>query len=132
MIYGVGTDICRIPRIAEALQRNGERFARRILGPDEIKVYHQRCERNPVRGVRYAATRFAAKEAFSKALGLGLTPPMTWHTAQMLNGDKGRPVMICSGALADYMQQHRLTAHVSVSDEEDYAVAYAIVEQAND
>jgi holo-[acyl-carrier protein] synthase len=132
MIYGIGTDVCKIPRIAAALERSGERFARKILGPDELKVYHERCERNPVRGVRYAATRFAAKEAFSKALGLGLTPPMSWHAAQMLNADKGKPTMVCSGALAEFMKEHRLTAHISVSDEEDYAVAYAIVEQAND
>jgi holo-[acyl-carrier protein] synthase len=132
MIYGIGTDICKIPRMAAALERSGERFARKILGPDEMKVYHERCERNPLRGVRYAATRFAAKEAFSKALGLGLRPPMSWHTAQLLNTANGKPQMVCGGALAEFLAQNRLTVHISVSDEEDYAVAYAIVEQAND
>jgi holo-[acyl-carrier protein] synthase len=57
---------------------------------------------------------------------------MSWHTAQLLNAENGKPQLVCSGALAQFMDQHRLTAHVSVSDEEDYAVAYAIVEQAHD
>jgi holo-[acyl-carrier protein] synthase len=132
MIHGVGTDVCKIPRIEAALQKHGERFARKVLGPEELKEYHVRCARHLVRGVRYVATRFAAKEAFSKALGLGLTPPMTWHTAQLLNADKGKPVMVCSGALQAYMLEKRLSAHVSVSDEEDVAVAFAIVEKADD
>ncbi|XLZ70873.1 holo-ACP synthase [Massilia sp. SR12] len=132
MIYGIGTDICKVPRIAAALERSGERFARRILGPDEFAAYQQRCERSAVRGVRYAATRFAAKEAFSKALGLGLRAPMTWHTAQLLNDDLGKPYIACSGALGEFMLQNGLVAHISVSDEEEYAVAYAIVERAND
>jgi len=132
MIYGVGTDVCKIPRIEAALQRHGERFARKVLGPEELKEYHVRREHHQVRGVRYVATRFAAKEAFSKALGLGLTPPMTWHTAQLLNVEKGKPVLVCSGALQAYMQEQRLKAHVSVSDEEDVAVAFAVVEKADD
>ncbi len=129
MIHGVGTDICKVPRIAEALQRSGERFARRVLGSDELAVYRERSARHPLRGIRYVATRFAAKEALSKALGLGLRPPMTWHTAQLLNDALGRPEIVCGGALRDYMEQNRLVAKVSVSDEEEYAVAFVIVEQ---
>jgi holo-[acyl-carrier protein] synthase len=132
MIHGIGTDICKVPRIAEALQRQGERFARRILGPDELAVYLERRARNEVRGVRYAATRFAAKEALSKALGTGLRAPMTWPAAQMLNDADGKPHIVCSGALQAYLEQHRLTAKVSVSDEEEYAVAFVIVEKADD
>jgi holo-[acyl-carrier protein] synthase len=132
MIYGIGTDVCKVPRIAAALERSGERFARKILGPDEFTVFQERSARSPLRGVRYAATRFAAKEAFSKALGLGLRPPMSWHAAQLLNDDLGKPYMACGGALGDFMLQNGLVAHISVSDEEEYAVAYAIVERAND
>ena len=132
MIYGIGTDICKIPRIEAALARHGDRFAKKILGPQEMAKYLARKAKNPVRGIRFVATRFAAKEAFSKALGLGLRPPMTWHTAQLLNDDLGKPYMACSGALGEFMLQNALTAHISVSDEEDYAVAYAIVERAND
>ena len=132
MIYGIGTDACKVPRIAAALERSGERFARKILGADEYAVYLERCQRSPARGVRYATTRFAAKEAFSKALGLGLRAPMSWHSAQLLNDELGKPYIACSGALAEFMLQNALVAHISVSDEEDYAIAYAIVEHAND
>src|SRR5690242_1129949 len=123
MIYGSATGVSHGPRIAAALQRSGDRFPRKILGREEFARYQSRCARSPLRRVRYAATRFAAKEAFSKALGLGLRPPMTWHTAQLLNDDLGKPYMACSGALGEFMLQNALVAHISVSDEEDYAVA---------
>jgi holo-[acyl-carrier protein] synthase len=132
MIHGIGTDICQIPRIAQALARHGERFARRILGPDELLVYAERSTRAPARGVRYVATRFAAKEAFSKALGLGLRPPVTWPAVQMLNDADGKPALVCSGALHEYMEHNRLTAQVSVSDEQEYAVAFVIVEKSHE
>jgi holo-[acyl-carrier protein] synthase len=130
MIYGVGTDICRIPRIAEALERHGDRFAQKILGPQEMEKYHARKAKNVARGIRFVATRFAAKEAFSKAIGLGLRMPMTWPAAQMLNDPSGKPVIVCSGVLQQFMQDKGLSAQVSISDEEEYAVAFVIVEQA--
>jgi holo-[acyl-carrier protein] synthase len=130
MIYGIGTDICRIPRIAEALARHGDRFAQKILGPQEMEKYHARKAKNAARGIRFVATRFAAKEAFSKAIGLGLRMPMTWPAAQMLNDPSGKPVIVCSGVLQQFMQDKGLSAQVSISDEEEYAVAFVIVEQA--
>ena len=130
MIYGIGTDICKIPRIEAALERHGERFARKILGPQELEKFRARSAKNAVRGVRFLATRFAAKEAFSKAIGLGLRMPMTWPAAQMLNHPSGKPMIVCSGVLADFMAQHRLSAQVTISDEEEYAVAFVIVEQS--
>jgi holo-[acyl-carrier protein] synthase len=130
MIYGIGTDICQIGRIADALVRNGDRFAERVLGPDEMQTYHARKAASPVRAQRFLATRFAAKEAFGKAIGLGVAMPMTLHNAQLLNEESGKPVMVCSGTLAEFMQQNRLSSHVTVSDEADYAVAFVIVEQA--
>ncbi|HEV7816824.1 MAG TPA: holo-ACP synthase [Janthinobacterium sp.] len=130
MIYGIGTDICKIPRIEAALQRHGERFAERILGPQELQKFHARSARHPARGVRFLATRFAAKEAFSKAIGLGMRVPMTWPAAQMLNAPSGKPVIVCSGVLEEFMLEHRLTVQVTVSDEEEYAVAFVVVEQA--
>ncbi|MCL6483845.1 MAG: holo-ACP synthase [Janthinobacterium lividum] len=130
MIYGIGTDICKIARIEAALARHGERFAQKILGPQEMEKFHARSAKNAVRGVRFLATRFAAKEAFSKAIGLGLRMPMTWPAAQMLNHASGKPMIVCSGVLAYFMQENRLSAQVTISDEEDYAVAFVIVEQA--
>ncbi|AYM77367.1 holo-[acyl-carrier-protein] synthase [Janthinobacterium sp. HH103] len=130
MIYGIGTDICKIPRIEAALARHGERFAKKILGPQELDKFRARSAKNAVRGVRFLATRFAAKEAFSKAIGLGLRMPMTWPAAQMLNHPSGKPMIVCSGVLADFMEKNRLSAQVTISDEEEYAVAFVIVEQA--
>jgi holo-[acyl-carrier protein] synthase len=129
MIYGIGTDIVQISRVEAALARNGERFAEKILGPQELEKYRARKARSEVRGLRFLATRFSAKEAFSKAIGLGMRTPMTWRAAQMLNAPGGKPVIVCSGALDEFMRQNRLTAQVSISDEADYGVAFVIVTQ---
>ncbi|MGV3654612.1 MAG: holo-ACP synthase [Noviherbaspirillum sp.] len=128
MIYGIGTDIIRIERVQQALERHGDRFAEKILGPEELAKYHARRQRSAARGLRFLATRFAAKEAFSKALGLGMRMPMTWRAMQTLNAPSGRPVAVTSGALKDYMDLHRLAAQVSLTDEADYAVAFVIIE----
>jgi len=127
MIYGIGTDIVQISRVEAALARSGERFAEKILGPQELEKYHARRARSEVRGLRFLATRFSAKEAFSKAIGLGMRMPMTWRSAQMLNDPSGKPTIVCSGALAEFMQQNRLSAQVTISDEADYGVAFVIV-----
>ena len=82
-----------------------------------------------MRGLRFLATRFSAKEAFSKAIGLGMRMPMTWRSAQMLNAPSGKPVIVCSGALEAFMREHRLSAQVTISDEADYGVAFVIVTQ---
>jgi holo-[acyl-carrier protein] synthase len=130
VIYGIGTDIVQISRVEAALARSGERFAEKILGPEELVKYHARRAKNEVRGLRFLATRFSAKEAFSKAIGLGMRMPMTWRSAQMLNAPSGKPVIVCSGALEEFMREHRLSAQVTISDEADYGVAFVIVTQA--
>jgi holo-[acyl-carrier protein] synthase len=129
MIYGIGTDIVQISRIEAALARNGERFAEKILGPEELEKYRRRKAKVEARGIRFLATRFAAKEAFSKAIGLGMRMPMTWRALQTLNAPGGRPVAVAGGALAQFMEERGLTAQVSITDEADYAVAFVIVEK---
>lgn len=129
MIYGIGTDIVQVSRIEAALARNGGRFAEKILGPEELDQYCRRKSMVEARGVRFLATRFAAKEAFSKAIGLGMRPPMTWRAMQTLNADSGKPLAVASGALKDFMEQNGLAAQVSITDEADYAVAFVIVEK---
>lgn len=130
MIQGIGTDICDIRRIEAALARRGERFARKVLGPRELQVYEARRSRIAARGVRYLATRFAAKEAFSKAIGLGIHMPMTWRACEILNAPGGKPVIELRGELAAWFDARRLRTTVSVSDESDYAVAFVVVEAA--
>ena len=82
MIYGIGTDICDVRRIRASLERHGERFAARVLSDTELATWRSRSARWPERGVRFLATRFSAKEAFSKAIGLGMVMPMTLRSCQ--------------------------------------------------
>ena len=128
MVRGIGTDICDIRRIRAALQRHGERFAEKVLGPNEIEVFHARRARVEARGVAYLATRFSAKEAFSKAIGLGLRSPMRWRDCETLNRPSGQPEIRLHGALAAWFDQQGLVAHVSLTDESDYATSFVVVE----
>lgn len=129
MIAGIGTDIIELARIEAALARHGDRFAERVLGPEELLKFRQRRARSPARGIAFLATRFAAKEAFSKAIGLGMRTPMNWRAAQILNAPSGRPIVFASGALADLMSERGWQAFVTVTDERLFAVAFVIVEQ---
>jgi len=129
VIVGIGTDLCEVRRIEAALARHGERFAERVLGPNEIAVFRQRRLRVESRGIAYLATRFAAKEAFSKAIGLGMRMPMTWRACEVVKAPSGAPGLQLHGALADWFAARSLRAHVSVSDERDYACAFVVVER---
>lgn len=128
MIYGIGTDVCDIRRIAATLERRGERFAERVLGPAELQVWRARGARVESRGLRFLATRFSAKEAFSKAIGLGIRAPMTWSACEILNEPSGKPYIRLSGKLADWFAERKLNAHVTVTDETDYAASFVVVE----
>ena len=128
-VYGIGTDICDVRRIRAALQRHGERFAQKILSEGELATWRQRSQRWPDRGVRYVATRFSAKEAFSKAIGLGMRMPMTWRLCEIGKLPTGEPRIQLHGVLAQWCAERGLQAKVSLSDESDYAVSFVIVEQ---
>ena len=82
----------------------------------------------PARGLSYLATRFAAKEAFSKAIGLGMRMPMTWRACEIVKASSGKPELRLHGELAAWFSARKLHAHVSVSDESDYAAAFVVVE----
>ncbi|MEY2892484.1 MAG: hypothetical protein RJA98_2392 [Pseudomonadota bacterium] len=128
MIYGIGTDVCDVRRIRDTLARRGERFAEKVLGPNELIVFRQRLARVETRGVSYLATRFSAKEAFSKAIGMGLRMPMTWRACETLNAPSGQPHIHLHGELAAWFAERRLRAFVSVSDETDYATSTVVIE----
>ena len=131
MIYGIGTDICDIRRIRASLDKHGERFAQKILSDHEMAIYRARSARWPERGVRYVATRFSAKEAFSKAVGMGMRMPMTWRLCEVAKLPSGQPTIVLHGVLKTWFEAKGLSAHVSVSDESDYATSYVIVEKNN-
>lgn len=128
MIYGIGTDLCDVRRIEATLARRGDRFLERVLGPQELAVFRSRHQRAPARGVRFLATRFSAKEAFSKAIGMGIRWPMAWRYCEILNEPSGKPVIRLSGELAAWFAERSLVAHVTVTDETDYAASFVVVE----
>ena len=128
MIYGIGTDICDVRRIAASLSRRGERFAEKVLGPHEIEVFRSRLAKVEARGISYLATRFSAKEAFSKAIGMGMRMPMTWRHCEVVKAPSGKPEIRLHGALAEWFDARGLQAHVSVTDETDYAASFVVVE----
>ena len=128
MVYGIGTDICDVRRIRASVERNGERFAEKVLSGAELAVYRRRAERWPDRGLRFLATRFSAKEAFSKAIGLGMRMPMTWRSCEIANLPSGQPVIVLHGELKTWFDAKGLRAQVSVTDETDYAASFVIVE----
>ena len=125
MIHGVGTDIVKVARLGDALTRHGARFAARILDESERRAFE--AARDPA---RLLAKRFAAKEAFGKALGTGVAAPATLHAVRVGHDALGKPLFEYSPALADYMQARGLNAHLSLSDEVDYVVAFAIIEKS--
>ncbi len=136
MIAGIGTDIVLLERIQRLFDRYGDRFARRVLGPEELVEFERRRGRGTSdgrtgsdRAVRYLAKRFAGKEAFSKALGLGLRGPMTLLSLQILNDPRGKPYAVARKELAPYLAERGLRSHVSLSDEVDSALAFVILEQ---
>ena len=129
MIYGIGTDICDVRRIRASVERHGERFAAKVLADAELAIWRARSERWPERGLRYLATRFSAKEAFSKAIGLGMRMPMTWRACEVANLASGQPVIVLHGALKDWFEARGLRCHLSVTDESDYAASFCVVEK---
>jgi holo-[acyl-carrier-protein] synthase len=130
MIYGIGTDICDIRRIRASLERHGDRFAERVLSERELATWRARSARWPDRGVRYLATRFSAKEAFSKAVGLGMRMPMTWRLCEIANLASGAPVVVLHGGLKTWFEAQGLQAQITLSDETDYAVSFCVVERS--
>ncbi|MDR2015647.1 MAG: holo-ACP synthase [Azoarcus sp.] len=126
MIYGIGTDIVQIARIRAALDRHSEAFAARVLAQGEWGEWQQQPWRNQA---RFLAKRFAAKEAFGKALGIGVSPPATLQAVAVQHDERGRPGFAYDGILAAYMQSRALTALLSLTDEKDYVIAFAVIER---
>ena len=124
MIHGVGTDIVRVARLADALERHGARFAERILGASERAAFAAAPD-----PARLLAKRFAAKEAFGKALGTGVAAPADLPPVRGGAGGLGQPLLEVAPALAEHMRERGLHAHLSLSDETDYVVAFAVIEK---
>jgi holo-[acyl-carrier protein] synthase len=126
MILGIGTDLCDVGRIERALERFGERFAERILVASELERFRRHRNR-----AAYLAKRFAAKEAFSKALGTGIRFPVNWHNVWVENERSGKPSLKFSRSLATFLRKRGIAnVYVSLSDEIGMACAFVVVEGA--
>ena len=124
MIYGIGTDIVAVARMVQLHDRHGERALDKLLAPSERDA----CRASNQPG-RFLAKRFAAKEALSKALGTAIRPPVLLPAIAVCHDGQGKPLFEFESALADYIAERRLLAHLSLSDEQDYVVAFVVVEQ---
>lgn len=125
MIVGIGTDIVAVARLRAMWEKHGERALDRLLAPSERADFAQAPDKG-----RFLAKRFAAKEAFAKAWGTGVRPPVLLPAIGIGHDELGKPVFELGGELAEMAENRQLTAHLSISDEADYAVAYVILEKA--
>lgn len=123
MIVGIGTDICRVARMGGAFDRHGERLLQRLLADDE----RDDCLRHADRA-RFLAKRFAAKEAFAKALGTGVRGIVRFKDIEVTHDAAGKPLLRFHGELSAWLRTRDWLAHVSVSDEQEHALAFVVIE----
>jgi holo-[acyl-carrier protein] synthase len=125
MIHGIGTDLVSVKRIEDALFRYGDRFLHRVLSESEVAEYAQSSQ-----PARFLAKRFAAKEAFSKAWGTGIGEAVGWHDVSVAHDARGKPLIAPSAALSEkFVNEQILSAHISLSDENDHALAFVVLER---
>lgn len=125
MIFGIGVDLVETPRIARMLEQYGERFARRVLTELEWPGYLRSN-----RQVLFVANRFAAKEAFSKAMGTGFRYPVTLQNISVVQNKAGKPGYVLSDALTAVMRHREIAGHhLTLSDEKNMTCAVAILEK---
>jgi len=124
MIYGIGTDIVEVSRIDASINAFGDSFAERILATSELQGYQDSQIK-----ARFLAKRFAAKEAFSKALGTGLRAPATFQNIAIAHDDLGKPILVLAPELLEFMQEKNIQhTHISISDEKTLAAAFVVLE----
>jgi len=125
MIFGIGTDIVEVARIEASIEQFGDEFVKRILAQSEFTSYLE-SQIKP----RFLAKRFAAKEAFAKALGTGLRAPATFQNIAVSHDDLGKPILILATDLQVLLQTKNITqTHISISDEKNLAAAFVVLEQ---
>jgi len=126
VIYGIGQDVVEIERMARAWQRFGARFARRILASSEWPEFEAAAQ-----PPRFLAKRFAAKEAFAKALGTGIRPPATLSNIAIDHDAYGRPSLRLAPELAAFIAARGVVSHhLSISDERTMAVSVCVLQKA--
>ena len=134
MILGVGVDLVEIDRIKKTFNFNQKeliphKLAERVLTACEVSELARRWQANPDRGVAFLASRFAAKEAFSKAMGCGIGEQLSFQDLTVIHLESGQPQFQFSTRIADWMQTQNAQAHLSISDEKNYATAFVVLEK---
>ncbi len=125
MIYGIGTDIVSYARIQSLHEKYGARAAERMLSETELAEYAASAD-----PARYLMKRFAAKEAFAKAMGTGLRASVTLRRISVGHDELGKPLLSFDEVLANYVANMGVTRHhLSISDERDHAVAFVVLER---
>jgi holo-[acyl-carrier protein] synthase len=124
MIAGIGTDIVTVARLGRLYERHGGHALEKLLAPREFAEFS--AVREPA---RFLAKRFAAKEAFGKALGIGVAAPATLPNIAVTHDERGKPAFAYAPPLARYLAERGLVAHLSISDEADHALAFVVVER---
>ena len=124
MIYGVGTDIVNIERVKKILSKNRDGFVKRVLSEHEQALFANKAD-----SAAYFAKRFAAKEAFAKALGTGIGREISFQDLTIRNNENGKPHFIPSEKLRLYLVEKNIKkAHLSISDESQNAIAFVVLE----
>ena len=127
MIYGIGVDLVNIKRIEGVIDRWGTRFTNRVFTAQEIDSCFQRP--NPIPSL---ALRFAAKEAFTKAIGLGMRKGITWRDIEVVHNTNGRPDLKVTGKALSFCRSEKIgNWYVTLSDERDYGVAVVVLEKGS-
>jgi len=128
MIYGIGVDLVNIERMEIMIDRWGERFMGRVFTPEEIAF----CGKKAFPAQAFAL-RFAAKEAFSKALGLGMRKGLRWKDIEVVRSSKGQPCLRLHGRSFELCREEKIIrSHLSLSDEEDYGIAMVVLEKSDE
>ena len=124
MIYGIGTDLVNIDRVKKILSKNRDGFVKRVLSEHEQALFANKAE-----SAAYCAKRFAAKEAFAKALGTGIGRVVSFQDLTIRNNENGKPHFIPSEKLRQFLVEKNIKqAHLSISDESQNAIAFVILE----
>lgn len=124
MIVGIGVDIIAVARIERVWWRSGQRFARHILSDEELNQFAG--QNNPA---RWLAKRWAAKEAFAKAVGTGMRAPLKWHAITIAHDPQGRPILSFSPMVRAWLHRRGVAeSHLSITDERELACAFVVLE----
>jgi len=129
MIIGLGSDLCNIDRIANSLKRYGERFENRVF----TEVERAKARRRPYTIAGTYAKRFAAKEAFSKAVGTGFRRGVFMKDIGVVNAPSGAPTLALTGGAAKRLEEmtppgHEAYIHMTLTDDHPWAQAFVIIE----